>query len=326
MRRRVFLGALGAAATWPLVVHAQQPALPIVGFLDLRSAEVIRERLRAFRQGLRDSGYVEGENVSLVYRFAEDQVDRLPALAADLVRRRVAVIATAGDDVAAIAKAASGTIPVAFIVSQDPVKMGLVASLSRPGGNATGVNFVAGELVAKRLELLLALVPGASRVAVLVNPSTAQNTETTLRDAEAAASARNLQIQVVRVTTRQEIDTAFVALARDRPDVLFVGSDTLFTSRRIQLVTLTTRHAIPAAFANRESAEIGGLMSYGTNVFDAWRQSGERVGRILKGAKPADMPVVQANKFEFVINAQTARAFGITVPQSILVAADEVIE
>src|SRR4051812_43864649 len=325
MNRRTLITLLGGVA-WPLVAHAQQNAMPVIGFIDMRSAEVIGERLRAFRQGLRDSGHIEGENVFLIYRFAEDQVDRLPALAADLVRRQVAVIATAGDDVAPVVKAASRTIPIAFIVSQDPVKMGLVASLSRPGGNATGINFVAGELVAKRLELLLALIPRAARLAVLVNPTSTQNTETTLKDTEAAASARNLQIQIVRASTRQEIDTAFAALAHERPDVLFVGSDTLFTTRRVQLVTLTTRHAIPAAFANRESTEIGGLMSYGTNIFDAWRQSGERVGRILKGAKPADMPVVQANKFEFVINVQTARALGIDVPQSILVAADEVIE
>jgi putative ABC transport system substrate-binding protein len=249
----------------------------------------------------------------------------LPALAADLVRRRVAVIATSGDDVALAAKAATKAIPISFIVSQDPVKLGLVASVARPGGNVTGINFFTGELLAKRLELLRQMVPGAARVAVLVNPATTTR-ETTLRDLEAAARAMGLQIQVVNVGTRQEIDAAFAMFARERPDALFISTETFFTTRRVQLVTLATRHAIPTAFPNRESAEIGGLMSYGTNILDAWRQSGANVGRILKGAKPADMPVVQANKFELVINHQTARALSLTVPQSLLVAADEVIE
>src|SRR5882724_9907534 len=327
MRRREFIGVLagGAAAAWPVGARAQQAAMPVIGFLDPRSPDIVRERLRAFRQGLRETGYIEGENLTIVYRFAEDQVDRLSELAADLVRRQVAVITTSGDNVALMAKAATRTIPISFIVSQDPVTLGLVASVSRPGGNITGINFVSGELLAKRLELLRELVPRAARIAVLVNPSNSVSV-TTLTDLEAAARAIGLHIQVVAAGTRQEIDAAFTTFARERPDALFVTTDTFFTTRRVQLVTLAMRHGIPTAFPNREAAEIGGLMSYGTNIMDAWRQSGVYVGRILKGEKPADMPVVQANKFELVINHQTARALDLVVPQSLLVAADEVIE
>jgi putative ABC transport system substrate-binding protein len=315
---------LGGAAAWPLAAHAQQ-TIPTIGFLDNRSLEVVRERLRAFRQGLRETGHVEGENVTIVYRFAEDQVDRLPELAADLVRRQVAVIATSGDDVALAAKAATMASPISFIVSQDPVRLGLVSSIARPGGNLTGINFVGGELLAKRLELLRALVPSAARVAVLINPVVTTR-EAILRDLEAAARAMGLQIHVVHAGTRQEIDAAFATFARDRPDALFISTDTFFTTRRVQLVSLAMRHAIPTAFSNRESAEIGGLMSYGSNILDAWHQSGVYVGRILKGEKPAVMPVTQSNKFELVINQQTARAIDLVVPQSLLVAADEVIE
>jgi ABC-type uncharacterized transport system substrate-binding protein len=264
--------------------------------------------------------------VAIVYRFAENQLDRLPGLAADLVRRQVAVIATAGDDVALVAKAATTTIPIVFIASQDPVKLGLVASVARPGGNVTGINFLAGELVAKRLEILRELVPPATRFAVLVNSANAPSTETTLRDVEAAARAIGLQIRVFTAGTREEIDAAFATFGRERPDALFVGTDTFFSSRRVQLVNLATRHAIPAAFPNRESTEIGALMSYGSNIADAWRQSGGYTGRILKGAKPADLPVVQASKFELVINHQTARMLGVTVPPTLLSTADEVIE
>jgi putative tryptophan/tyrosine transport system substrate-binding protein len=281
--------------------------------------------MRAFRQGLKDTGYVEGENLAIAYRFGENQLDRLPELAADLVRRNVAVIATAGDDVALVAKAATTTIPIVFIISQDPVKYGLVASLARPAGNITGINFFASELVAKRLEILRELVPAAVRIAVLVNPAV-KNTEQTLQDAEAAARAMKLKIQVFTAETPQEIDTVFATLARERPDALFVGTDTFFTTRRVQLVNLVARHAIPAAFPNRESAEIGGLMSYGASVLDAWRQSGTYAGRILKGAKPAELPVVQASKFELVINHQTARMLGLIVPPTLLATADEVIE
>jgi putative tryptophan/tyrosine transport system substrate-binding protein len=326
MRRRAFISLIGgAAAAWPLVARAQQPAMPVVGFLDARTPDVIEERLRAYRRGLKEAGYIEGENLSVLYRFAEGQADRLPSLARDLVERRVAAIGTAGDDVAVTAKAATSTIPVVFIASQDPVKLGLVASLARPGGNATGINFFSGELAAKRLELLRELLPAAKRIAILVNPAFSI-AELTLRDTKAAAEAMKLEIQVVNASTRQELDAHFEAFARERPDALFVATDTFFTSRRVQLVQLANRHAMPSTFANREAAEIGGLMSYGSNVLEAWRQAGAYMGRILKGAKPADLPVVQSSKFELVINHQTARMLGITVPQSLLATADEVIE
>jgi putative ABC transport system substrate-binding protein len=325
MKRREFIAlAGGAAVAWPYAARAQQ-AMPVIGFLDARSPDVVLERMRAFRQGLKEAGYVEGENVEIVYHFAENQPDRIPALAADLVRRKVTVIATSGDDVAVMAKAATQTIPIAFIVGQDPVKLGLVASLARPGGNVTGINFFGGELVAKRLELLRELVPSATRIAALINP-TSSNAESSLQDAEMAARAMKLQIPAVRTANRQEIDAAFAAFARERPDALLVPTETLFSSRRVQLVNLAIRHGIPASFPNRESADIGGLMSYGASITNAWRQSGAHVGRILKGAKPADMPVAQSNKFELVINHQTARMLGLVVPQSLLVAADEVIE
>jgi putative tryptophan/tyrosine transport system substrate-binding protein len=328
IERRQFIFALGGAAVAlpPLAARAQQAVMPVVGFLDARSQDAIRERLRAFRQGLKDKGYVEGENVTITYRFANNQTDRLPTLAAELVRLQAAVIATAGDDVALAAKAATTTIPLVCIVSQDPVQLGLVTSMARPGANVTGINFFTGELVAKRLEILRELVPGAVRVAVLVNRSSAPNADTTLRDAEAAARAMQLQIQVFDAGTRQEIEAVFASFARERPDALFVASDTFLTTRRVQLVNLAARHAIPTAFPNRESAEIGGLMSYGASISDAWRQSGTYVGQVLKGTKPADLPVVQSSKFELVINASTARMLGLTVPDKLLVAADEVIE
>jgi putative ABC transport system substrate-binding protein len=327
MRRRDFITLLGStAAAWPLAARAQQPAMPVIGFLDARSPDAISERLRAYRQGLKEGGYIDGENVAIVYRFAENQGDRLPELAADLVRRQVTMIATAGDDVALAAKTATKTIPIVFIASQDPVRLGLVASLARPDGNLTGVNFFSGELGPKRLELLHEFVPGAARVAVLVNPvSTAQN-EFTLRELEPAARATRVQIQILNAGTRQEIDAAFEVIARERPDALLVTPDTFFTSRRVQLVNLATRYAIPTAFPNREFAEIGALMSYGTSISNAWRQSGSYAARILKGAKPADLPVLQSTEFDLVINAQTARMLGLTVPDKLLATADEVIE
>jgi len=327
MKRRAFLTLLGGAAMWPLAARAQQPAMPVIGFLHSQSSDTNADRLRGFHRGLKDSGYVEGENLTIVYRWAENQIDRLPALAADLVRRRVAVIAVPGGLHSALAaKAATSTIPTVFGVNEDPVRLGLVASLARPGGNATGINILSGELVAKRLELLRELVPGAARVAVLVNPTDATNAESTLRDVEPAARAIGLQIQVLNASTSREIDAAFATFVRERPDALFVAATAFFVSRRVQLANLASRHAVPAAYSTREIAEVGGLMSYGSNVADAWRQAGIYTGRILKGANPADLPVVQASKFELVINAQTARMLGLTVPDKLLVAADEVIE
>jgi putative ABC transport system substrate-binding protein len=328
VRRREFITLLGgAAAVWPRVARAQQPAMPVIGFLNPTSPDTYADRLRALRQGLKDTGYVEGENVAIEYRSAEGQLDRLPALAAELVRRKVAVIATTGGNVLALAaKAATTTIPIVFIVNEDPVRAGLVASLARPGGNLTGINILIGELVAKRLELLRELVPAATRVAVLVNPANAAITETTLRDIGPAARAMGLQIQVLNASTSREIDAAFATFVRERPDVLFVGPDPFFASRRVQLANQASHHSIPATYAVREIAEAGGLMSYGSDIGDAWRQVGVYAGRILKGAKPVDLPVVQASKFELVINAQTARILGLTVPPTLLARADEVIE
>ena len=327
MKRREFIALLGGAAAWPLAVRAQQPAMPVIGFLDLRPPDALTDRLRGFRQGLKDTGYVEGENVAIEYRWAENQFDRLPALAAELVRRQVAVIVTSGGlTVTFAAKAATTTVPIVFSAGEDPVRLGLVASLARPGSNMTGINFFTGELAAKRLELLRELVPGAILVAVLVNPANAPTTETTLRDVEPAARALGLQIQIFNASTSREIDAAFATLVRERPDTLFVGNDAFFNARRVQLALLAGRHGVPAIYSDREYAEAGGLMTYGSNIVDVYRQVGVYAGRILKGAKPADLPVVQSSKFELVINAQTARMLGLTVPDKLLVAADEVIE
>jgi putative tryptophan/tyrosine transport system substrate-binding protein len=327
MKRREVIGLLGGAAiTAPLVAHAQQPAMSVIGFIHNQSPDALAERLRGLRQGLKETGYFEGENVAIDYRWAENQNNRLPALAADLARRQVAVIATIGPPAALAAKAATATVPIVFAVPDDPVRLGLVASLSRPGGNATGINFFVAELIAKRLELLRELVPTAVRVAVLVNPDDAEVTSVTLQDVEAAARAMGLQIQVVRASTIRGINAAFASFARERPDALFLGSDPFFVSRRMQLTHLASRHAIPTAYAVRDFPEAGGLMSYGTNVTDAWRQVGVYVGRILKGAKPADLPIVQAQKFELVINTQAATTLGLEVPASLLSRADEVIE
>lgn len=328
MQRRKFITLLGggAAAAWPLAARAQQ-TMPVIGFLDPRSPDALTERLRGFRQGLKEAGYVEGENTTIVYHWGENQFDRLPAMAADLIRRPVSVIvASGGPGVALRVKAATTSIPVVFLAAEDPVRLGLVAGLARPGGNLTGVNFFSSELVAKRLELLRELVPKAIRVAVLVNPANVQNTESTLRDIEPAARAMGLQIQALNARDSLEIDAAFAAFAQERPDALFVSGDSFLDSRRVQLVHLATHHRIPAAYSGREYAEVGGLMSYGSDITDAYRQIGIYAGRILRGAKPAELPVVQANKFEFVINAQTARTLGLTVPLSLLTAADQVIE
>jgi putative ABC transport system substrate-binding protein len=326
LKRRQFITLLGGAAAWPLAARAQQPAMPVIGFLNSQSPDGFMEPLRGFRQGLKEAGYIEGENVAIEYRWAENQTDRLPALAAELVRRQVAVITTMGSSPALAAKSATTAIPIVFNVGDDPVRVGLVASLARPGGNLTGINFFASELAAKRLELLRDLVPAATRVAVLVNPAEATITEATLRDVKAAARGMGLQIQVLNVSTSREINAAFATLAQERPDALFVGGGPFFTARRVQLAQLAARYAVPAIFPQRQDAEVGGLMSYGASVTDAWRQVGVYTGRILKGAKPADLPVVQASKFELVINAETARMLGLTVPDKLLVAADEVIE
>jgi putative tryptophan/tyrosine transport system substrate-binding protein len=328
VRRREFIALLGGAAVgWPLLARAQQPAIPVIGHLNPTSPELDSDRLRGFRQGLRDAGYVEGENVAIAYRWADGQYDRLPELVDELVRRKVAVIVVAGTTAAVLAaKAATATIPIVFIAAEDPVKLGLVASFARPGGNVTGVNFFSAELVAKRLELVRELVPGAARVAVLVNPANASSAKATVRDAEAAARDIGLQVQMFGASTSREIDDAFTALARERPDALIVSPDPFLSNRRVQLVFLTARHGIPAIFTRRDIAEVGGLISYGANNMDAHRQVGVYAGRILKGAKPADLPVVQSTKFELVINAQTARTLGLTVPPTLLARADEVIE
>jgi len=327
--RREFITLLGGmAAAWPLAARAQQTVMPVIGFLGaISSPDTDSDYLRAFRQGLKDNGYVEGENVAILYRYAENQMDRLPELAAELVRRQVAVIAAVhGPPAAFAAKAATTTIPIVFTVSEDPVRTGLVATLARPGGNLTGINFLSQELAAKRLELLRELVPGAARVAVLVNPANAGQTDATLRDVQPAARAIGLQIHVLRANTNGEIDAAFATFERERPDALFIASSAYFTSRRVQLVQLAARYTMPTAYVGRQYVDIGGLMSYGANLADVWRQLGVYTGRVLKGAKPADLPVVQATKFELVINAQTARMLGLTVPDKLLVAADEVIE
>jgi putative ABC transport system substrate-binding protein len=327
MTRRAFIAGLAGAAALPLVVRAQQAPMPVIGFLDSRFSDALGDRLRGFRLGLKLAGYVEGENVTVVYRFAENQAERLPALASELVLRPVAVIvASGGPNVMFASKGATTTIPVVFLSGEDPVGMGLVASLARPGGNLTGINFLNRELTAKQLELLRELVPAATRLAVLVNPANATITETTLRDAGPAVAAMGLQIQIIRASTNREIDAAFAAIASDRSTALFVAADPFFNSRRVHLSLAAMRHEIPAIYSGREYSEVGGLITYGSDIADAYRQAGLYVGRILKGAKPADMPVVQANKFELIINAQTARTLRITVPQSMLVAADEVIE
>ena len=324
IRRREFITLLGGvAAVWPLAARAQQPTMPVIGFLGASTPETNLERMRAFHLGLKETGYVEGDNVTILYRWAQNHVDRLPDLVADLARRQVAVLATYGNAPALAAKAATTTIPIVFSVTEDPVQSGLVVSLARPGGNLTGINTLSTELAAKRLGLLHELVPGAVKVAVLVDPASPP-TKTTLREVEIAARAVRLPIQVFNASTSDEIDAAFATLARERPDALFVGPGFLFTSRRVQLVHLATLHKVPATYSQRQFAEIGGLMSYGSP--DTHRELGVYAGRILKGAKPADLPVVQSSKLELVINAQTARMLGLEVPASLLARADEVIE
>ena len=327
MRRREFIKLLSSTAvSWPLTAQAQQSALPVVGFVRDGSAEASARFAAAFRKGLNETGYIEGQKVTVEYHWVEGRYDRLPTLMADLVRRQVAVIVAPGAVPARAAKAATATTPIVFGVGEDPVKLGLVASLARPGGNATGINILTAEVVAKRLRLLHDLVPKAARVAALVNPGNASVTESTLREVQEAASTLGLQIQITKVSTIGEIDKAFASFARERPDALFVAGDAFLISRRVQLATLTARERIPAIYATRDPVDVGGLMSYGADLVEEHRQLGEYTGGILKGAKPAEVPVLQSTKFEFVINLTTSRALGLTVPSDVLSIADEVIE
>jgi putative tryptophan/tyrosine transport system substrate-binding protein len=328
MRRREFITLIGGTAVaWPLVARAEQPAMPVVGLVSGESQETSVRRAGAFRKALNEAGYVEGQNLTVEYHWLEGQYERLPPLMADLVRRSVAVIAIPGSNPAALAaKAATSTIPIVFGVGANPVELGLVASLARPGSNATGINFFVADIAAKRLGLLHDLVPKAVRVAVLVNPDNASSAEATRRDIPEAARALGLQTQVLKAGTSREIEVAFATLVHDRADALFIAPDGFFLSRRVQIATLATRHGIPAAYSSREAVEAGVLMSYGTNGLDMFRQVGIYTGQILKGARPADLPVLQSTKFEFVINLQTARALGIEVPNAVQLLADEVIE
>ena len=326
MRRREFITLLGgAAAAWPLDARAQQPAMPVIGFLSALLQATTAPDTATFRQSLAEAGYVEGRNLGIEYRFAEGQYDRLPTMASELLRRQVAVIVAMGTPAALAAKAATASLPIVFSVTEDPVKLGLVASLARPGGNATGVSFLLSELGAKQLGLLRELVPAASRFGLLVNPNN-ENAEAITGDLKAAAATIGVEIDVVRATDSREIEEAFVALIRDKVHALLVGTDPFFYSRRVQLATLATRHALPTIYNLRAYAEAGGLMSYGTNITEAYRQVGVYTGRILKGTKPADLPVIRPTKFEFVINMQTARELGIDLPPGVLALADEVIE
>jgi ABC-type uncharacterized transport system substrate-binding protein len=326
MKRRQFITLVGGAAAWPMVADAQQPALPLVGFIRDGSADANARYAAAFSKGLNETGIVEGQNVTIEYHWLEGRHDRLPTLLADLVRRQVAVIATAGNVPTLAAKAATATIPIVFGVGEDPVKLGMVGTYARPGGNATGINFFLIEVVPKRLRLLHDLVPKAVRVAVLLNPANASVTESTLRVVQEIAPTIGLQIQILNATTIGEINAAFATLERERPDALFVSGDAFFASRAVQFATLTARGMIPATYSLRDYVAAGGLMSYGTDFTDSFRQVGVYTGKILKGEKPADLPVMQSTKFEFVINLQTARSLGIEVPPGVLAIADEVIE
>ena len=328
IRRRDFITLLGGAvAAWPLRARGQQPAMPVIGMINAGTPEAAAYRVTSFREGLREGGYVEGQNVAIEYRWAEGRYDLMPEMVADLLRRGAAVIAVPGSTAAALAaKAATKTVPIVFGVGEDPVKLGLVASFSRPGGNATGVNFFTVELAAKRLGLLRDMVPGTDRVAILVNPRNAANAEANLREVRAAGQDIGLPIQVLNASTRSEIDASFAAMVREHATALLVSGDGFFNSRRVQLVMLAVRHGIPAIYAVRDYPEAGGLMSYGTSFPDIHRQVGVYVGRILKGAKPAELPVLQPTKFELVINTQAASLISLNVPATLLARADEVIE
>jgi putative ABC transport system substrate-binding protein len=326
VRRRQFITLLGsaAAAAWPIAARAQQAAMPVIGFLHAGSPH---PGLAVFRQTLAEAGYIENKNVTVEYRYSEAGYDQLAGLAANLVQRSVNVIvALPNPNAARAAKAATNIIPIVFLVSDDPVRLGLVASLSHPGGNATGVNFFISELAAKRLSLLRELLPGAARVGALVNP-TAANTDGFVKDVTAAASIMGIRLELAHARDSHEIEAAFAILVGNKVDGLIVAPDAIFaTTRRAQIVTLATRHGIPAIYTGREYAEWGGLMSYGSSVPDAYRQLAIYTGRILKGEKPADLPVVQSTKFDFVINLSTARALGLEIPPKLLALADDVIE
>jgi len=323
LQRREFIAGLGGAAAWPLAAGAQQPAIPVIGYLHVGSPEP--SRVVAFHKGLSESGYVEGRNVAIEYRWAHNEVDRLPELAADLVRRRVAVIVTEGIASVLAAKAATTTIPIVFGTGADPIQEGLVASLNRPGGNITGIASQSVELTPKRLGLLHELLPRAARLAVLVN-SNDPNAASMITDVRAAASTIGLQIEVFFASTNREVEAAFASLAQKRADALLVLPSILFLDRRVQLATLAAHYRMPASYPSRENVEAGGLMSYGANFADMNRQGGIYVGRVLKGDKPVDLPVMQSTRFEFVINLQTARLLGLDIPPTLLAIADEVIE
>jgi len=326
MRRRDFITLLGGAAAWPLAARAQQAVMPVVGFVYPGVPELSTGIVAAFRKGLNEAGFIEGRNVTVEFRFAYNDNARLPELAADLAQRRVAVIATPGSTPSALAaKAATTTIPIVFGIGPDPVEIGLVASLNRPGGNITGVSSMNAELGAKRLGLLHELLPTAVRFAVLVNPNN-RNAEALTRDAQATASALSREVEILPASNTREIDAAFVSLLQKRADALLVSPDPLFDSRRVQLVTLATHHRLPTIYSFRENVEIGGLMSYGSSAAERDRQVGIYTGRILKGEKAAELPVIRAAKFEFIINLQTAKVLGLNVPQALLATADEVIE
>ena len=327
LRRREFIAALGGATAWPLAARAQRPPATVIGYLSTGLADLDSLSGRAFRKGLSEAGFIEGRNLAIEYRFAENNFGRLPDLAADLVQHRVAVIVipNGGTAPALAAKAATTTIPIVFGTGGDPVQMGLVASLNRPGGNVTGIAIMNVEIVPKRLGVLRELLPKATRIGVLVNPNN-PNTEPIVKQAQAAAPALGQEIEVVTAGNAREIDTAFASLVQKRIEALMINPDPVFANRRVQIATLATRQAMPAIFGERESVDAGGLMSYGASQTDLARQVGLYVGRILKGDKPADLPVMQAVKFEFIINLQTARAFGIEVPPTLLALADEVIE
>ena len=326
MKRREFIALLGGAAAWPLAARGQKVAMPVVGYLHSDSPQPVARLLAAFREGLSETGYVEGQNVAIEYRWAQNDLARIPELVADLVRRRVPVIATPGSSAAALAaKAATTTIPIVFSLGLDPVQLGLVASLNRPGGNITGVNSMSNELLPKRLGLLHELLPAAARFAVLVNPKN-PTTQSLEKDVQAATAVMGRQIEILTATTHTDIDAAFVSLVQRRADALVVHPDNLFINRRVQLAILAARHAVPTIYPFRTDAEVGGLMSYGVSLADAHRQAGVYTGRILKGEKPADLPVVQPTKFELVINLKTAKALGLEIPPTLLARADEVIE